>query len=133
MSAQIAAYGRLGADPVQRQSQNGKEWATASIAVAIAEDEDRPPLWFGIVAFGRMAETLCRHSKGDLVSVSGRLQLNRWQDRDGNGREQLQIVADALVSTRTVRPGGGGARARTKPDGAQGGKNAQSSSHHRPR
>lgn len=106
MSAQIAAYGRLGADPVQRQSQSGKPWATASLAVQIGEGDDAPPQWFQLVAFGRSAETLARHAKGDLVSVSGRLQLNRWQDRDGKDHERLQIVADAVLSARSVRPGG---------------------------
>ena len=107
MTAQIAAYGRLGADPVQRQSQAGNPWATASIAVQIAEGDDAPPQWFQLVAFGRVAETLANHAKGDLVSVAGRLQLNRWQDRDGTDHERLQIVADTLISARSARPGGG--------------------------
>lgn len=107
MTAQIAAYGRLGADPVQRASQAGKPWATASLAVQIAEGDDAAPHWFQLVAFGRMAELLARHAKGDLVSVAGRLQLNRWQDRDGASHERLQIVADTLISARSARPRGG--------------------------
>ena len=47
------------------------------------------------------------------MSVSGRLQFSRWTDRDGDEREQWAIVADALVSARTVRPRGG----RRKGDG----------------
>lgn len=58
------------------------------------------------MAFGKVAETLARHKKGDLISASGRLKLNRWTDRDGGEHEQLQIVADAVVSARSVRPGG---------------------------
>lgn len=107
MSAQIAAYGRLGSDPVQRQSQSGNPWATSSLAVQIAEGDDAPPQWFQLVAFGRTAETLAKHAKGDLVSVSGRLQLNRWRDREGQDREGLQIVAETVLSARSVRPGGG--------------------------
>ena len=106
MTAQIAAHGRLGADPVQRQSQAGKPWATVSIAVQIAEGDDAPPQWFQLVAFGRVAETLAKHSKGDLISVAGRLQLNRWQDRDGADHERLQILADTIISARSVRSGG---------------------------
>jgi single-strand DNA-binding protein len=107
MTAQMAVYGRLGSDPVQRQSQAGKSWSTSSIAVQLDNsDQDAPPQWFGIVAFGQISETLCRHTKGDLLSIAGRLQLNRWRDRDGNDREQLQVIADSVVSSRTVRPGG---------------------------
>lgn len=65
----------------------------------------------GIVAFGKLADLRLRHTKGDLVSASGRVQVRRWTDTDGTGREQLQLVADALVSARTVRPGGGRKRA----------------------
>lgn len=107
MSAQVAIYGRLGGDPVHRQSQTGTDWATGSIAVALSKEEGDASTWFGIVAFGRAAHALCKHSKGDLVSISGRLQLNKFRDRDQKEREQLQVVADAIVSARTVRPGGG--------------------------
>ena len=105
MTAQIAAYGRLGADPVERRSQSGKMWATASLAVQLGDDDSAT--WLGIVAFGKAAETLCRHGKGDLISVAGRLQVSRWTGKDGNAREQLQLVADTVISARTVRPSGG--------------------------
>lgn len=41
------------------------------------------------------------------ISVSGKLQLNRWQDRDGKDQERLQVIADAVLSAKTVRPAGG--------------------------
>ncbi len=108
MTAHIAAYGRLGSDPVQRQSQSGNPWATASIAVPLGQNDDGALVqWFSVVAFGRVAETLARHTKGDLLSVSGKLQLNRWTDREGNDREQLQVIADTVMSAKAVRPTGG--------------------------
>ena len=112
MSAAIAIYGRLGSDPAGRQSQAGNPWATVSIAVDLGKGDDEATMWFSVIAFGRVAETLCRHRKGDLLSVSGRLQLNRRTDRDGAERETLQVVADAMFSARSVRPGGGRGTAR---------------------
>lgn len=106
MTAAAALYGRLGRDPDPRTSQSGNPWATASIAVALGDD-DAPPMWFNVIAFGRTAEVLCKHAKGDLLSVSGRLQMNRWRGQDGAEREQLQIVADSIVSAKGVRPSGG--------------------------
>ena len=107
MTAQAAIYGRLGADPVERVSQAGTPWATASLAVDLGDGQsDQPPVWFSIIAFGRTAEALAKHRKGDLLSASGSLRMIRWEDREGNARETLQIVADAVVSARTVRPGG---------------------------
>jgi len=43
-------------------------------------------LWLSVLAFGRVAEDPARHAKGDPVSVSGRLNLNRYQSRDGEAR-----------------------------------------------
>jgi single stranded DNA-binding protein len=109
MTAQIAAHGRLGGDPVQRTAKSGTAWATASIAVQLGngDDNEAPAQWFALVAFGRTAETLARHAKGDLISVSGRLQLNRDKDREGSDREQLQVIADTVMSAKSVRPAGG--------------------------
>lgn len=109
MSAQASLYGRLGQDPQQRTSQSGKDWATGSLAVTLGsgDEQDAPATWFGIVAFGKVAESLCKHRKGDLISVSGRLQLNRWRGQNGEDREQMQVVCDSIVSAKSVRPGGG--------------------------
>ena len=41
-----------------------------------------------------------------MVSASGRLKINRYTNRDGEAKEELNILADGLVSARTIRPGG---------------------------
>lgn len=116
MSASIAAYGRLGRDPEQRTSKAGKTWASASIAVQAGDDN---ALWLGIVAFGKAADVLLRHAKGDPISVSGRLQLDRWTDSDGKEHEKLKVVADAIISARSVRPAGNKKRAKDANASAQ--------------
>jgi single-strand DNA-binding protein len=102
---QASAYGRLGSAPRAIETRSGKPMTVTTLAVD-AGDDDGPPLWLGIVAFGRLAEQLQRHAKGDPVSVSGRMEVRRWTDTSGAEHEQLQVVADALVSARSVRPGG---------------------------
>lgn len=109
MSAALSAYGRLGSDPRAIETKSGKAMTVATLAVDVGE-ADAPPLWLGVVAFGKLAEDLLRHRRGDLLSVSGRLQVRHWTDSDGAQREQWQVVADALVSARTVRPGARKAR-----------------------
>ena len=119
-NATLAVYGRLGSDPREFETRKGGAMATASLAVDVpdrsqgAEDGATETLWLRVTAFGRVAESLAQHAKGDPVSASGRLQFSRWTDRDGDEREQWAIVADALVSARTVRPGG---RRKSKGDG----------------
>lgn len=50
--------------------------------------------------------SLLKYSQSEMVSVSGCLQFNIWADRDGNDRQQWQVLVDTLISVRTVRPGG---------------------------
>jgi single-strand DNA-binding protein len=101
-------YGRLGKDAEARTTRNNNEMAFTSIAVDATPfgAEQQETLWLRVTAFGKVAETLARHQKGDLVSVSGKVSLNRWTAADGAEREQLQIIADQVISARTVRPGG---------------------------
>lgn len=106
----IHAYGRLGGDPREHQTKAGAAMATASLAAEVGcggKDGPPEPLWLGLVAFGSSAEALLACSKGETVSVAGRLQLNRWTGRDGEERERLQVVVETLTSARSVRPGNG--------------------------
>ncbi len=101
-------YGRLGADPVERETRNGKAMVTASLAVnAARHGADADTAWFNLVAFGRAAKNMMRHAKGDLVACMGGLTKNRYTARDGQERESWSLNVESIVSARTVRPGGG--------------------------
>ncbi len=118
-------YGRLGADPVERETRNGKEMVTVSLAVnAGRPDVGEETQWFNLVAFGRTAEALARHLKGDLIGCMGDLYRNRYVARDGQTRESWSLTIQSIVSARTVRPGAGRKRAETAgpaPAGASAG------------
>ena len=43
--------------------------------------------WLGVIAFGKQADALAKHRKGDLVSVAGNMQLNQWTVQ-GGGTQQ---------------------------------------------
>ena len=112
MSAQAAIYDRLGRDPETRETANGKPMTMVAVAVDLecrerGKDTETQAEWFDVLAFGRSAETLAKHEKGDLVSVAGRLQLSAWTTSTGETRRQFQLVADSVVSARAVRPSGG--------------------------
>jgi len=105
MTAQISAYGRLVADPQTRTTANGKSMAMARLAVALpchTAQNGEATYWLGVVAFG----TLTKHSKGDMISIAGNLQLNQWSGQEGVQKEQPQVIADSIISARTSRPDG---------------------------
>ncbi|MGQ3662664.1 single-stranded DNA-binding protein [Citrobacter braakii] len=109
MTAQLAAYGRIVSEIQTKATSNGGNMAFTRLAVALpcrAADNGEATMWLGVTAFGKQADALARHQKGDLVSVSGQLQVNQWTGQDGGTQSGYALVADSVVSARTVRPGG---------------------------
>lgn len=109
MIAQISAYGRLVADPETRTTGKGTNMAMARLAVWLpcnATDDGLATFWLGVIAFGKQAEALALHAKGDMVIVVGNMQLNRWTGQDGRTQLGYQVLAESVISARTVRPGG---------------------------
>lgn len=110
MTAQIAAHGRLVAEVQTRTTGNGNQMAMARMAVNLpcrSNDDGQATLWLAVTAFGKQADFLARHDKGDLISVSGSLNVNMWTGNDGQAHTGYQVLADSVISARTVRGGGG--------------------------
>ncbi len=99
----ICITGRLGQDPRPIETASGKPMAVCSLAVDLDTRDNRRTVWFGVIAFGDWAKDLQQLIKGDSLCVSGKLQLNVYQGRDGEV-EQLQVVADSLISAGLSRP-----------------------------
>jgi len=102
-------HGRAARDGELRQSQAGKTWCRVSVACEAGTDrESGEPLtqWLSVVGFGRQAEDLAKVEKGQTISAIGRLELTKWTGQDGEQREGLQLICDAVVTARSARPGG---------------------------
>lgn len=101
-------HGRLGQDPRAIETRSGKPMTVATIAVDLQDrNGESATQWVGVVAFGRLADDLLRHTKGECIAVSGRCQSNTWTNGSGETQTQLQLVADTIVSARAARPNGG--------------------------
>ncbi len=73
-------------------------------------------LWLSVIAFGKQADFLAKHQKGDVASVSGTMQVSQWTGQNGETRQGWQVIADSVISARAARPGGN----RRKTTGTQG-------------
>ena len=97
----VTLIGNLGNDPEVRYSGNGNAVANVSLATAESwrdkdsgEQQERTE-WHRVVFFGRLAEIVSEYlHKGSQIYVEGRLQTNKWQDKEGNDRYTTQIVAN---------------------------------------
>ena len=97
------------ADPETRTTGKGTNMAMARLAVSLpcnTAEDGQSTFWLGVIAFGKQADALARHVKGDLVSVAGNMQLNQWKGQDGGTLQGYQVLVDSVISARTVRPGG---------------------------
>lgn len=90
----ITLMGRLTRAPELRATQTGK--SVASFTIAVDRDYDRSTTDFvNCVAWGGTAEFVDRNfTKGQMMALSGRLQMREWTDKNGNNRIAAEVVAD---------------------------------------
>lgn len=94
----ITLMGRLVRDPELRHTAQG----TPVISFTIAVDRDfqsggseKQTDFIEIVAWRGTAEFISKYfRKGSMAVVSGRLQMRKWQDNNGNNRISAEVVAD---------------------------------------
>ena len=106
MSNTMTIKGRAGSDASLRFTPNGK--ATADFSVAdtprrkneqTGQFEDAgPTLWQRVQVWGPEAEKAAEEvRKGSLVTVSGRVKADEWQDKQtGELRKSTTLVADVV-------------------------------------
>lgn len=108
----VTIVGNLTRDPELRGLPSGG--SVCSLRVAVNERrKDQSGQWsdapnfFNVSVFGNSADNAAKFlSKGRQVAIDGRLRWREYQDRDGNRRESIEIVAQE-VQFIGGRDGGG--------------------------
>ena len=112
----VVLTGNLTSDPELRSLPSGTSVCKLRLAVntrrkgASGDWEDKPN-YFDITVWGAQGENCARFlAKGRPVALDGRLEWREWQDKEGNNRQSVEIIADAVqfLSSREDGPGGGG-------------------------
>ena len=107
----VAIMGRLVADPQLRQTTTGRNVASFRIACDRGRRDANGQTqadFIDVVAWERTAEFVCRYfQKGSLIAVDGRLQSRQFQDKNGNNRTVVEIVANNVNFTgpKSQNPG----------------------------
>lgn len=107
----VAIMGRLVADPELKTTSAGINVCTFRIACDRSfaqQGQQRQADFIDVVAWRHNADFLCKHfAKGSMVAVQGRLQTRQYQDRNGNKRTAVEVVADSLsFAGSSKKPGG---------------------------
>jgi len=96
----VALCGRAGRDPEVRHFESGKILAELSMAVQRPfknADGSHDTDWFQVKFWGKAAEAARDYlKKGQIFGVVGRLEVEKWQDQQGNNRSKVVIVANEL-------------------------------------
>jgi len=118
----VILVGHLGRAPETKHTQSGSSVVNFSMATTEkwknkdGEKQEKTE-WHRVVTFGKLAEICGQYlQKGKLVYVEGKLQTDKWQDKEGNDRYTTKVIAREMVML-----GGKG-------DAGQGGYEAPASS-----
>lgn len=96
----IAIMGRLVADPELRTTQQGTNVCTFRIACErsyVSKGQQRQVDFVDIVAWGKTAEFICKFfQRGSMIAIDGSLQTRNYQDKYGNKRTAVEVVANNI-------------------------------------
>lgn len=94
----IAIMGRLVRDPELRQTATGKNVASFRVAVDRGSKDangQNQADFFDVVAWNKTAEFVCKYfQKGSLIAIDGHLQSRSYQDKSGQNRTAIEIIAN---------------------------------------
>lgn len=103
--------GRLVADPEMRRTQSDLPVCSFRIAVErnyASKTGERQADFIDIVAWRNTAEFVCRYfTKGQMIAVNGSIQTRSYEDKQGNKRTAVEVVADNVSFCGSKRESGG--------------------------
>ena len=107
MLNKVIIMGRLTRDPELRRTQGGT--AVTSFTMAVDRDfksqsGEKETDFIDVVAWRNTGEFAAKYlAKGRMAAVEGRIQARDWQDKDGNRRKAVEVVADNVYFADSKR------------------------------
>lgn len=95
----VIIIGRLTKDPELKYTPNGTAVCTFTLAVdrAYSNGSEKEADFIGIVVWNKAAEAAAQYLfKGSQCAVEGRIQISKYQDKDGNDRWKTEVVANQV-------------------------------------
>jgi len=96
----VTVVGYAGKDASMSFTQDGSACTTFSVAVSDYAGKDKEgkakyrSTWFNVVVWNKLAEIANELvHKGGLYLVEGRLSIQEYEDREGNKRTSVRLVA----------------------------------------
>ena len=104
----INLMGRLTKDPDCRTTPSGVSVATWYLAVDRdykGQDGNRPTDFFTCIAWRGTADLARQYlSKGRLITVTGRMEMRDYQDKNGNARRAYEVIVQGFYFGDSAKP-----------------------------
>jgi single-strand DNA-binding protein len=100
----VVLIGRLTRDPELRQTPSGASVARFTIAVdrRLKSDGTKDADFIRVAAWGKQGEACSNYlAKGRLIAVAGRLQVQNYQNQNGQNRTMTEVLADHIQFLNT--------------------------------
>ena len=99
MLNRVILMGRMVADPELKQTPSGVSVATFRLAVERnyqpKDSNERLCDFISCVAWRQTGEFITRYfSKGSMIAIEGSIQTRQYQDKNGNKRTAVEVIAD---------------------------------------
>ncbi len=114
----VVVTGNLTRDPELRSTSGGTSICKLRVAVNSRRKDGQTGEWvdkpnyFDVTVWGAQGENCANYlSKGRPVAIEGRLDWREWDDKEGNKRQTVEIIANSVqfLGSRDGSGGGGGA------------------------
>ncbi len=98
----VQIIGNLGTAPELRYLNDSDQVVNFSVAVnerwkSRNGEPQEKTTWLRVVAFNGVGQACAEHlRKGDGLYVEGRLQIREYEDKDGNQRTAVEVVASKV-------------------------------------
>ena len=99
----VILTGNLTRDPELRSLPSGTSVCNLRVASNTRRKDSSTGEWvdkpnyFDVTVWGAQGENCAQYlSKGRPLAVDGRLEWREWQDKDGNKRQSVDIIADSV-------------------------------------
>ena len=92
--------GRITADPELRSTNTGLSVTSFTVAVErsfVKSGEERQTDFIDVVAWRQTADFVTKYfHKGSMIAVQGAIQVRNYEDKNGNKRKAVEIIADSV-------------------------------------
>lgn len=93
----VVIMGRLIKDPELKTTQSGISVVSFTVAVDRKYQKECQADFLNVVAWRHTAEFVEKYfRKGSMIAVQGSIQTRKYEDKNGNNRTSVEIVADSV-------------------------------------